>query len=331
MGIFLCVDGGGTKCRAMLLGDDFTVLGQGISGGVNTSSMPLATSRAHVNECLDAVFAAGVPERIDRVYVIFIGPLEVLQEALAQRTHVQAYTLLGEGEAGALAGALSREGIVAVAGTGSDIFHVQPNVRPDAPPAREGDAVTVIGGLGGYLGDFGGGVWIGQAALQAAVQAYEGWGEKTVLPGLLMKEWSLHTLEDLVNKIHSAPAPMREMASAVPIAAMAANAGDAVSQDIFRQAGKLMAKQTACLIDRARIPPERQHVVCCGGAWKAYQGMYHAFEAWMRASHPEAKVAKPLFEHVAAGAVAEALGRGMPQAEIIAVLNEKLPECRITW
>lgn len=318
----LSIDGGGTKLSAVLFDDEFRLLGRGLSGGINTNYTSLENSRANVVDCLEQVFADYPPPAyIDKLYVVFIGPVKVLYEELKKYAVVGEVLPLYESKAGLLAGAMREEGILALAGTGSDIFYVR----------KENELNSVVGAWGPILGDQGSGTWIGQKALRAVVAAIEGWGEPTLIHDLIRQEWKLDKDNDMVRIIHRDVAPFRKAGSVTPLVGEAAKAGDKVAREIFRKAGLVMAVQTDCLIRRQKIPDEFRQVVCCGGAWKAHPIMFDTFCERLQKLYPGITVDKPWFEHVIAGAVNEMLLQNIPIKQARERLNEQFSDYVISW
>lgn len=327
MGTYLCVDGGGTKCCALLFSGDFRLLGQGRGGGINANTLSPAVCGAHVKACLDAVFQNHLPAFVDAVYVVYVGDTGQLRAALEARVAIGRFVVLDEGEAGLLAGMQAREGILALAGTGSDVFYI----RNNGVDAGEQPIVSVVGGWGPLLGDEGGGVWIGRSGLQAAIRAYEGWGAPTSLTKLIVQAWSLDTLREVIEPIYRDASPTGMLASFAPLVGQAAAQGDAVARGILSRAGELMGLQALCLMGREQIPPAHWRMTCCGGAWKTHPCMYEAFAQTICAQNPQVCLRKPVFEHVMAGVVLHALSQGMSPGAARALLSGRFGDYTIRW
>ncbi|HHV96157.1 MAG TPA: hypothetical protein GXX37_06740 [Clostridiaceae bacterium] len=321
MEFILSVDGGGTKLRALLFDDEFRILGQGMSGGVNINHTTPEESRANVVDCLGQVFSGKPKIHINRLYIVFVGPVKILYKELEKYATVGEIIRLGEAKAGLLAGAMKEEGILALSGTGSDIFYVR----------KESELGSVVGAWGPILGDQGSGTWIGQKALQAVVAAIEGWGEQTMLYDLIHREWKLKKSYDMIHIIHRSPAPFRVVASVTPLVGKAAYAGDKVALQILREAGLFMAIQADCLIRRENIPEEYRQIVCCGGAWKAHPSMFAAFCEKLQELYPGIQIYKPWFEHVMTGPVREMLRKQVPVEEAKKRLSILFPDYIIKW
>jgi N-acetylglucosamine kinase-like BadF-type ATPase len=328
MQTILSADGGGTKLRMILFNENFEILGQGLAGGVNVNSTTPENSRENVESCLDQVFAAKPPPSIDKLYAVFVGPVENLLGALERRTGLKETVLLPESEAGLMAGALWEEGFLALAGTGSDLWSVDKGGRLKARSRIERGA---LGGWGPILGDQGSGVWIGQEAIRAVVSGIEGWTEKTRIHQLIMRDWKLERDWDMVPAVYGESAPFRKVASLTRQVEEAAALGDAVALRIVGEAGELMAIQALALFARYEIPPALRRLVCCGGAWKTHPLMFETFKGRILAAYPGFDVRKPLFEHLAAGPALELLRRGTPRDRAAEILAEKFPDLVIRW
>jgi N-acetylglucosamine kinase-like BadF-type ATPase len=321
MGKILAVDGGGSKLRMVLFDDDFKLLGQGLSGGVNVTQTTPENSRANVADCLGQVFKGERSVNLDRIYVVFVGPVNILYEELERYATVKEIVELGEAKAGMLAGIMEKEGILALSGTGCDVFYV-----------REEESLNVLlGGWGPILGDQGSGTWIGEEAIKAAVKYVEGWGKPTKIYSLIERDWKLEYPRQMIQIVHGAVAPFRVVASLTHIVGEAARAGDEVALEILAEAGEQMAKQADCLIRREGIPERYWKVVCCGGAWKTHPRMFDTFRRRLEELYPNIQVYKPWFEHILAGLVNEILLNGIPIEQGKQLIREKFPDYVINW
>ncbi len=324
--VYLSIDGGGTKLQMLLFDQRLTPIGAGLAGGVNINSTTPENSLSNVKSCLEQVFSTCRPAGIDQAYVVFVGPEEVLRTELAQVAPVREYVSLSEPAAGLMAGAFWREGILALSGTGSDVFLCTGEHRPRA--LRQ-SIRTVVGGWGPLLGDQGSGVWMGQQAIRAAVSGLEGWTQPTILLDLIRRDWKLKHDFEMVNVVHRSSAPFRQMASLTRLVAEAANRGDAVALGILREAGELMAAQTLCLLRRWDIPAEYKRLVCAGGTWKAHPAMFETFRERLLAQQPDLDIRWPIFEPILAGPAMVALESGATADEACALLARQYPEMMI--
>ena len=318
MACIISVDGGGSKLNAMMFDENMNLLGRGLSGGVNLTQTSLDDCRANVCDCLDQLMKDGVPEMIDILYITFVGPGKVFIEELERRTKVGKVVGNAESQAGILAGNLTMTGVVALSGTGADIFWLGEKEH------------KVVGAWGPILGDQGSGTWIGQTAIREVVKYLNGWGEETALYDLIMKEWNLEAPWGMVNKVHGAPAPFRQVASLTRVVGKAVEMGDAVAIRILKEAAHLLAVQTDSLFKMVNVADADKHVTLCGGAWKTHPLMFETYKEELKKMHPAATARRPMFEHVCAGPARYLLEeKGMARSDALALMREKLPQYRL--
>ena len=317
MACYLSFDGGGTKLNGMMFDDDLNLLGTGRSGGINLTQTSLEDCRANVRDCLNQVLAAHEPDQVDVVYYTGVGNFQLLCEEVGLRVHTAQYVGTDEALGGLLAGALRREGVLALAGTGSDVFYISPGKR------------MVVGAWGPILGDDGSGAWIGQQAIRAVVRQINGWGEDTLLLPIIREAWRLKNDWQMVEIVHHSPAPFRQVASVTPLVGQAAARGDKIALDILREAGHLMAVQTESLFRRAQLGDGPLEITLCGGAWKSHPVMFDTYAGELHAAHPAVTVHRPLFEHVCAGPARLLLERGMAREDAIHLMKARFQQYRV--
>lgn len=298
----LSLDGGGSKLNALLFDEKFQLIARGRGGGVNSTQNGPAVAEKSIRDALSCI-PAEITE-VDTVWIVFLGDREMLYRLLNERLKIGRIVNLDEASAGLLAGSGRKYGLLALSGTGSDVF----NIPADAPR-------TVVGAWGPILGDQGSGAWIGLHAARAVVRELNGWGEKTVMTRLILEKYNIVDKPyEFVRVVHSSGAPFSVIASLTPLVGQAAREGDEVALSIIKRAGSLMAAQMNALLERAPAPGE-DTITLCGGAWKSHPAMLETFEEEMAKTHPELHAQRPWFEHVVAGAMARALEMGMSSEE----------------
>lgn len=316
--IYISADGGGSKLNVMMFDEEMNLLGAGKAGGINLTQTSLEDCRANVCSSLDQLFARGTPDRVETLYITFVGPKDVFIDELRSRTEVDQVIITSEGVAGMWAGRLRLKGVPALSGTGSGVSIYSDEGRIDG-----------VGGWGPILGDEGSGSWIGQQALQAAVRQVSGWARESLIYPMIMEEWGLTEPREMVRKVHKAAAPFRQVASLTRVVGRAADAGDEVALDILRQAAYCMALQTDCLFRRVKPTEDYMRITLCGGAWKTHPSMFEHYKKYVMAIYPAAVVRRPLFEHVCAGPAQLLIGRGIQRMDAIRLMQRQFPDYRI--
>ncbi len=233
--IFVGIDGGATKTRAVVISENGAVLARS----------EVRSSSAYHREAEEAAGVVVNAAREALGYASATGPIAALGAGLAgaddPTVHQRLTRALGAAglaqtvlvdhdAAAALAGGTALQpGIVIIAGTGSIAFGVDKTGRR----AR-------AGGWGPVLDDEGSGYAIGRAAMRAAMRAYDGRGKETVLSGLLAQRFALGSLASLKMTVKTLN--IDEIAALAPLVVSAARDGDMVARAILtRAAGGLAA------------------------------------------------------------------------------------------
>ncbi len=220
--LYLGVDGGGSKCRAVLYGESSGILGEGLSGPAN----PLhgfEQSLFSICESADkAILAAGLSPDVKNQLVVGLGlagvNLPALHQKIEQWQHPfkQAYvtTDLHVACVGAHRGG---DGAVIITGTGSCGF-----------ASVKGETLT-LGAHGFPHGDKGSGAWIGLQAVEHCLLEFD----QLASPSVLREKMAATDALSLVEKV--AQQPPRFYARLAPLVFEAADENDPVAIKILKQ------------------------------------------------------------------------------------------------
>lgn len=292
MKYYLSIDGGGSKLQTILFDEEFRILGKGLGGGINTTQSSRESVLEHIHEAIVSTFAKFKPDRIACLYSVFLGAFPDFVKELKETLPVDEIINLGEPVGCKIAASLHKNGMLALSGTGSDVF------------IFDDDLHQSLGGWGPILGDPGSGCWIGMQSLQAMSRAEEGWGPDTILREIVKEKWQLGRLYEAVSVVHHSKDPLRKAAEVTRMTAEAARRGDEVCLKILEEAGQLMGRQMVQLIKKVGLPEDKyQEVTYIGGSWKTHPIMKESFEKTLKAFRPSLIVKEPLFEPVMLGPV----------------------------
>lgn len=305
---YLAADGGGSKVQAVLYDENFRIIRTGKMSGSNVLFKPAEDVKAEMNALLDTLLD-GVLELTAADFCL-VGSADDFQNGLNARCRVGAVYRHSEPRMG-LAAAFCESGALALSGTGSDAFVL-----------KDGQTLVSVGGWGPLFGDEGSGYDIGLRSMKAAIYAYDGRRPPTALTRLIMEEFQLSNLWDMVFRMSHNPNARHEIASVAKLTSIAAADGDKVAQDIYRHAAHEMALQTLTAIRRAPDAWNRK-IILMGGAWKGSTLMAQAFQSEVKEAHPQAEVIFPVYDPVVGCVILRALREGMPMEEIRACLQGK--------
>ena len=308
MKYYIAADGGGSKLHAILYDEEFHLLHSARTSGVNTLFKPEDAVRTNMQHLLDELLSAFDGE-IETVNLCLVGGRDIAREVIGACPQIKHLAFHSEPVV-AMAAALKNEGVLALSGTGSDAFYI-----------HNGECVSYVGGWGPLLGDEGSGYEIGLNAIKAAIYAYDGRKEPSMLYDLVMERWSLTDLWDIVPHLAGNPEARHEIASAAVLCTQAAYAGDKAAISIYEHAALEMYRQARVIIEKNRNEWDGT-VVITGGAWKGYHRMYDIFKQEITLTYPEARVQKPVFEPLVGCAVLGCLQNGYTLSDLEAPIKQ---------
>ena len=99
----------------------------------------------------------------------------------------------------------------------------------------EGGVYRTAGGWGQVLGDEGSGYHMALKGIKAALRAYDGLGEPTVLSDRVMKFFDLKQMPDIIDKIYNPPVEKSVIAAFATEVDKAAEQGDKLALDILER------------------------------------------------------------------------------------------------
>ncbi len=309
MRYYIVADGGGTKLQVILYNENLEIVSIAKGSGTNH----LFKSKSDIEKEISALIEKLIPKSIKEIEALdltIIGSSEAFESAVKERCRVKDITHRGEGST-PLAASGHLYGITAQAGTGSDAFMVQPENR------------FSIGGWGAVLGDEGSGYDIGLNSLKAAIHCYDGRGEKTLIYDILMEEWKLSELRDIIFKISNSSDYRGLIASVSYITEKAAKMGDSVALKIYENAAHAMSLQVLTVI-KQNGGKWAGPIVCSGGAWKGSKRMFDAFSENIKRIYPNTDIIYPTFEPVVGCVILRMCDTGENFIEKFNTYEEKL-------
>ncbi|MCG0239133.1 MAG: hypothetical protein L6E13_07860 [Firmicutes bacterium] len=323
-GVVLALDGGGTKCRAVLVDPRAGVVGRGRAGACNPHSVGDERALAALREAIAGACAGGVPGgRLERVVCGLAGvdtPAGAARgEALVRQAlgdlGLSAGEVLVENDALVVLRGLAPggEGLIAVAGTGSVVY------------ARHQGRTVRVGGWGHRVGDEGSGLAIAQAALAAVYRAWDGYGEETALVAALCRAVGAADPVALQEWLYRPETGLEDIAGLAPVVAEVAAAGDAVAGAILAEAGARLATLAATAARRSGLAGVPGFpALATGGVLRHSRPVQEAFFKKLKELCPAARP-EVLAEEPVLGAALLALG-GIEKVppELVQRLREQL-------
>ncbi len=304
--LFVGVDAGGTRTRALVSTGDGRIVGRGLGPGANLWSGDATASEAVATALADAF--DGMPAgSVEGGIVAVAGPASARPDLVAEITG--AWTRVGlrgaphvvpDILAAYRAGTTAPDGVVLVAGTGS----VAAAIADHRIHMR-------AGGHGWLVGDEGSAVWLGLAGVRAALRAADRRGPETTLLGRVCDALAIdpstgeRTSSKIVAAVHGRPpAALGRIALEVTDAA---DNGDPVAQEIVAAAVDELVDMASAVVEEP--PPV---VVLAGSVIVLSPPINRRVVDRLRATWPATTIVETVSGAVGAVAMAIEEDRGAP-------------------
>lgn len=298
---FLGIDGGGSKCDAVLLDEEGTALGWGRGGATNYR--PTEDCAASVCQ---AVTAAIGETPVRELWVAHTWVAQGLREWLAGGgITVQGTLRVQEWEIAYLTAGRTW-GVAVHAGTGSWV-----QIRtPDGRRPR-------IGGMGPFVGDEGSGWDIGFRGIKAALRS--GWAKKTrtsLARAVPQAMGVVNLLEAVVGQpITSGKITRAQIASIAPVVFREALAGDAVALQIVDDAASALAEMCILLLDDTEVVGKGYPLIGAAGVIQNSPLYWRLLREKILAHDPTLVPEVPPFKMAVGAAMLAMKGAGAPVTE----------------
>ncbi|WP_339615982.1 BadF/BadG/BcrA/BcrD ATPase family protein [uncultured Gilvimarinus sp.] len=223
--LYLGIDGGGTKCRAVIVDESGQTLGVGNGGPANPYHGVARALESIDNAADSALRAAGLPREAKAQLVAGLGLAGVnvpsLFQVVQQWDHpFKAQFLTTDLHIACIAAHEQDNGAVIVSGTGSCGFaHV------------DGKTLT-LGAHGFPCGDGGSGAWIGLECVKAVLLDSDQLGPKTALTDLVAEQLQARGIM-IVERLNGAKSS--DYAKLAPLVFNAAEQGDEIALRIIHE------------------------------------------------------------------------------------------------
>jgi len=288
----LGIDGGGTKTACVISDTGGRLLGAGIGGSSNYLTVGEEEAKRSIQVAVQkAIEKSSV--RIPKFKVAYLGMAGAGRPSGANliRRMVESLDLaekvaIDTDAAIALAGATAcNPGVVVISGTGSIAF----GINKDGERER-------VGGWGYLLGDEGSGYDIGRKGLTAALRAYDGRGEDTVLLPRLMGRLKVSNVDELVDHVYSGGVKIGEVSSLTPLIVEAAREGDLVSKKILEDAAEELSSAAIVLIRKLNMAGEGFELALMGGLFNVEDLIASPIQKKIKKSAPHCRILPPRFK-----------------------------------
>ena len=304
--LLLAVDGGNSKTDVALLRPDGSVLAALRGPTVSHQAAGAERGAARMRALARAVStAAGLdPGPVDLAALCLAGMDSPADERVLAGMHASLageVALHNDTEAALRAGSPDGWGVAVIQGSGINAVGVS--------PAGERVRFTALGTISG---DVGGGLWLGQQALGAAIRAHEGRGPATVLEQLVPARFGLERAIDVTMAMYHDRIEERRIGELAPDVVAAATSGDPVAMHIMETLADEVAAWAGAAIRRGGMADLAVPVVLAGGVARGADPLLTALVAERVRTVAPAAVVSALHAPPVLGAALLALDRVAP-------------------
>lgn len=229
--LFLGIDGGGTKTEVVCGTANGEIVGEGLSGPTNLTSITVGAATFNLKEAVRQALQTIPPEsRVVRAAMGLAGmdtqeEYEMAYQPFAdilKSFNIEQFLLVHDSFIALENGTANPNAVVLIAGTGSICVG-----RNDKGETHK------TGGMDYLLTDQGSGYDIGRHVLREAVKSHDGRRNKTMLEQLVCEHFGLSSLDTLKMKVYHPPLTKVEIAELSLLCSKAYEAGDAGAVQIF--------------------------------------------------------------------------------------------------
>ncbi|MEP6644015.1 MAG: BadF/BadG/BcrA/BcrD ATPase family protein [Acidobacteriaceae bacterium] len=259
MGIYLGIDGGGSK-TSFVVGDEDSLLGRAASGGSNVLKVGEAQAQESLASGIRRLcqLAKITPGQITRtcIGVAGAGRSEISDtvQRILSRLLPSEIKVVGDMVIAHHAAFGPDAGVIVIAGTGSIAYG-----------RNFAGVIARAGGWGFAISDEGSGQWIGRTAVSSAMRAYDEGGASKLLQDIL-HSLALSSREDLVIFANAAPSP--NFSNLFPAVLAAAESGDSLAIEIMERAGRELANLSRIVADRIFLRDATIPLAMAGGVFQ---------------------------------------------------------------
>lgn len=223
---FVGIDGGGSKCSAMLFDDHGKMLGQGIGGAANASRDYASTLLSIVESVQQALYDARLSQSLLSKLHVSAGLAgacvpNVNAQLKAWKHPFANFRVTSDLMTACYGAHGGGDGAILIIGTGSAAAKMQNNT------------LTQFGGHGFLLGDKGSGAWFGRAAVSSTLEALDTLIPMTQLHRMVLEQLDVCDTAQLVQRMIGAST--NEFAALAPGVILLARQGDANALALVRE------------------------------------------------------------------------------------------------
>lgn len=289
----LAVDGGGSKTDVVLLSLEGDLLARERGPGSNPQITGLAESIAVIDGLVCEALTSSSVELVGSS--VYLAGMDLPAEIASFRNAVSELSWFDDDSVVEVdllallrAGTSEPNAVAVVCGTGINAV----GVRADGATSR-------FPSLGRISGDWGGGGDLGAEVLWHAVRAEDGRGPGTELRDLILAQFSVSSVSEVVEALHFDRIPDRAVVELTPLLFTAAASGDQVASELVRRQAEEIVTMAVTSLRRLGLLEEPVPVVLGGSVLAAAHpelmtAVERGLALWAPKAHTKLVTASPV-------------------------------------
>jgi N-acetylglucosamine kinase-like BadF-type ATPase len=286
--MFLGIDGGGTKCRIILVDENNNILADYYGGGLNIYSVGFDAARENIKKAIFHLSTVNVQPSALKGLCLGAAGLgrETDKQVWTRILHEMGLTcplhLKSDSEVALYGGLGKREGLIMISGTGSICIGY-----------NEAGRFARAGGWGHIMmGDEGSGYDIGRRILNAVTRAHDGIIKPTMLTELVLDFLNINHIDKLVPMIYRYN-DKKKIAAFSVLVDEACEAGDFEANRIMETCMLDLCLQAEAVANKL-FPDEPFGMTHAGGVLTNSKIMFDTFKTNIQSRLPRANLLAPV-------------------------------------
>lgn len=288
-GLFLGVDGGGTKTNVAIVERSGEKIAGGSGGPSNPLRVGVETAVGNIAAAIDSACDEADVSRGD-IIAATLGLAGVrrqdirerVRESFISRLRIRHTAVTTDADIALYGTTMGKAGLVVIAGTGSVCLGIDGNGKR-----------AMSGGWGPIAGDEGGGRGIAGEALHAVAKASDGRGPATKLSDCAAEYFRASNVENLIGAIYAPQMDNSRIAGFARLVVETALEGDKIAVEILHDAGKELGNAAVAVIRKLGLENASFPIGCVGSVFNAGSLLTDPMNKAIRATAPNASLVEP--------------------------------------
>lgn len=296
--LYLGIDAGATKTKAVLLTPDFQKVSEAQAEGANAAEIGIKKALKNVEKAVQELSPKFNGSEIKACFAIAgvdSDPQKRTWENAIEKSpklgKIKSPLILNDTRAAIRTASISKNAIVAIAGTGSNCY----GFNEEGHEAKAGGGSYI-------LGDEGSGYYIGLRILKAVHRSLDGRGPETRLKDDLFKHFKIKNRVELISLIYGKPWQKPDIAQVAQLIEKPAKLGDKTAIKILDDAVDEIALMITTVAGKLSLKNKKYDLVMTGSVFKIEEHFKEKIQKQIKNFSKDVVFQEPIFDSATAAA-----------------------------